>query len=51
MNTKKKGPAVIVTVHRPELTPQERARRMDEIKKAATALIIAQMQIEARATA
>lgn len=51
MNTKKTGPAVIVTVHRPELTPEERARRMEEIKKAATALIKAQMQIQARATA
>lgn len=51
MNTKKKGPAVIATVHRPELTPQERAKRMDEIKKAATALIKAQMQNKARATA
>lgn len=51
MSTTKTKPAVIVTVHRPELTPEERAKRMEEIKKAATALIMAQMQSEARATA
>lgn len=31
----------IVTIHRPELTPQERERRMAEIKRAAADLIIA----------
>lgn len=31
----------IVRVHRPVLTPDERARRMEEIKKAAARLIIA----------
>lgn len=47
-----KKPRAIVTVHRPELTPEERDKRMAEIKKAATALIKAQMQIQAtRATA
>lgn len=51
MSTKKTSPAVIVTVHRPELTPEERAKRMAEIKTAATALIMAQMKAKARATA
>lgn len=31
----------ITTVSRPNLTPAERARRMDEIKKAAVALVLA----------
>lgn len=31
----------IVTVSRPQLTPVERARRMEEIKKAAVELVIA----------
>ncbi len=31
----------IVTVSRPQLTPVERARRMEEIKKAAVDLVIA----------
>ena len=31
----------IVHITRPELTPQERARRMESIKKAATDLVIA----------
>ena len=52
MSTTKRTPAVIVTVHRPELTPQERAKRMEEIKQAATALVKAQMKIQAaKATA
>ena len=46
-----KKPKVFVTVHRPELTPEERARRMDEIKQAATALIVAQIKNQAKATA
>lgn len=37
----KKTPAAVVRIHRPELTPEERARRMEEIKRAATALIVA----------
>lgn len=36
-----KKPAAVVRIHRPELTPEERARRMEEIKRAATALIVA----------
>lgn len=40
----KKPTPVIVTVHRPELTPEERAKRMAEIKKAATGLIVATMR-------
>lgn len=32
---------VITTVSRPQLTPVERARRMEEIKKAAVELVIA----------
>ena len=31
----------IVRIHRPELTEEERARRMNEIKKAAIRLLIA----------
>lgn len=49
MSTKKTGPAVIVTVHRPQLTPEEREKRMVEIKQAATDLIVAQMRIKATA--
>ncbi len=40
----KKSPAVIVRVTRPELTQEERAARMAEIKRAATALIVATMR-------
>ena len=35
---------VIVNVTRPELTPQERAKRMAAIKKAAADLVFAQMK-------
>lgn len=42
---------VITTVHRPKLTPQERDRRMAEIKKAATDLIMATMKNKRRETA
>ena len=31
----------IITVHRPELTPEERERRMKQIKEAAARLVIA----------
>ena len=31
----------IVRIHRPDLTPEERAHRMDAIKKAAVNLVIA----------
>lgn len=34
-------PAAIVRVHRPDLTPEERAKRMKQIEKAATNLIVA----------
>lgn len=40
----KTKPVVICRVIRPELTDQEWARRMAEIKKAATELIVAQMK-------
>lgn len=30
----------IVTIHRPELTAEERAKRMEEIKQAATRLVL-----------
>lgn len=51
MSTTKRKPPVIVTVHRPELTPEEQAKRMAEIKKAAHDLIVAQMKAKARASA
>ena len=50
MGAKKNSTPVIVTVHRPELTPEERAKRMAEIKKAAADLIVAQMKIHAART-
>ena len=31
---------IVTHVHRPELTPEERAKRMEEIKRAATRLIL-----------
>lgn len=40
----KASPAVIVRVTRPELTQEERAARMAEIKRAATDLIAATMR-------
>lgn len=40
----KASPAVIVRVTRPELTKEERAARMAEIKRAATDLIVATMK-------
>ncbi len=46
-----KKPRAIVTVRRPELTPEERAKRMAEIKTAATALIVAQIHIQRKVTA
>ena len=36
-----KTPTIIVHVHRPEISPEERARRMEHIKKAAADLVIA----------
>ena len=40
----KKSPVITVRVTRPELTQEERARRMAEIKRAATGLIVATMR-------
>ena len=40
MKTKTTPPA-IVRVHRPDLTPEERAKRMERIQQAATNLILA----------
>lgn len=37
----KTKPAAIVRVHRPDLTPEETAKRMERIKKAAANLIVA----------
>lgn len=34
-------PTAIVRVHRPALTPEERAKRMEHIKQAAASLIVA----------
>lgn len=38
------APAIICRVTRPELTQEERAKRMAEIKRAATDLIVATMR-------
>ena len=35
----KTAPDFIVRIHRPELTPEERERRMKSVKKAAEALV------------
>lgn len=35
---------IIVRIHRPDLTPEEKARRMEEIKRAARRLLIAAEQ-------
>ncbi len=35
------APAAIIRVHRPELSPEDRERRMELIKKAAANVIIA----------
>lgn len=44
----KESATVIVRVTRPELTQEEKAARMAEIKRAATGLIMATMQSQAR---
>jgi hypothetical protein len=36
-----KNPTIIVRVHRPDLTPEERAKRMGQIKQAAANLVLA----------
>lgn len=41
-----KTPPIIVRVHRPDLTPEERAKRMGEIKQAAANLVLAAMRKE-----
>lgn len=38
----------VITVHRPQLTAEERARRMEEIKRAAIRLYIATEKAKAR---
>lgn len=39
----------IITVHRPELTTEERAKRMKQIKEAAERLLLAKMKGERKA--
>lgn len=38
---KNKTPPVIVRVHRPDITPEERVKRMGQISQSAAALIMA----------
>lgn len=40
MEEKKNAPPIIVRVQRPDLSPEERAKRMEEIKRAATSLLV-----------
>ncbi len=40
------APAAIIHVHRPELSPEDRERRMELIKKAAANVIIALQKTE-----
>jgi hypothetical protein len=40
-NTMENKPTAIVRVHRPDLTPEEMAKRMEQIKRAAANLIVA----------
>lgn len=40
----KKSPVIIVRVTRPELTQEEKAQRIAEVKRAATGLIAATMR-------
>ena len=37
----KKTPPAVVRIHRPDLTPEERAKRMERIHQAAANLILA----------
>lgn len=39
---------VVTQIHRPELTGEERAKRMDEIKQAAVRLVLATERSRAR---
>lgn len=41
MEAKKNAPIITVSIHRPELSPEERVKRMAEIKRAATNLLVA----------
>ena len=41
-------PTAIVRVHRPELTAEEREKRMERIRKAAAQVLAAMIQREAR---
>ena len=41
----------VITVHRPELTPEEREMRMAAIKKAAADLIVATMRAKSKTPA
>lgn len=47
----RKTPIIICRVIRPELTPEERDKRMAAIKQAATDLIVASMKVHRRETA
>lgn len=40
-----KNPPIIVRVHRPDLTPEERAKRMGQIKQAAAVLVLAAKKV------
>lgn len=42
--------SAIVTIHRPELTTEERAKRMEEIKQAAERLILETEKAKRRKT-
>lgn len=46
----KSTPTAIVRVHRPDLTPEERAKRLEEIRKAAINVILAAERIERNGT-
>lgn len=40
-----KNPPIIVRIHRPDLTPDERAKRMGQIRQAAANLILAAKKV------
>lgn len=39
------NPAIVVRIHRPELTTEERAKRMAQISQAAASLILAAKKV------
>lgn len=39
------NPTIVVRVHRPDLTPEERTKRMDQIHQAAASLILAAKKV------